>query len=118
MKVICISKTAKSHPKKVGKFMVEEGITYTVNGEFDSNEEHWYQLKEDFSGNGWNSIYFIPLSDFDEKLMACLRTKPMKKKVPTPTKNLPQIELLYTQVMHHPERSTLHTRYLIRMNHS
>lgn len=80
MRVICIDNTAKSHPDCVGNFMVKEGGVYNVSGEFDDNGEHFYQLYEDAAGNGWNSIYFIPLSDFDEGLKVLLNTKPKHKK--------------------------------------
>ena len=80
MRVICIDNTAKCHPDMVGNFMVKEGDTYKVNGEFDVDGEHFYQFCEDVCGNGWNSIYFIPLSEFDESLMMCLETKPNHKK--------------------------------------
>lgn len=67
MKVMCIDNTAPCHPDCIGYFMPIEGGIYTVNGGFESNGEYFYQLLEDSAGNGWNSIYFIPLSDIDEK---------------------------------------------------
>ncbi len=67
MQVICIDNTAKSHPDCVGNFMVKEGSVYNVNGGFEDNGEYFYQLVEDDGRNGWNSIYFIPLSEIEEK---------------------------------------------------
>jgi len=69
MKVICINKTAKSHPDCIGTFMVKEGCVYEVTGGFESEQEYFYFLKEDAGGNGWNSIYFIPLSNIEEKII-------------------------------------------------
>lgn len=69
MKVICINNTAKSHPDCIGNFMVKEGNVYTVNGGFEIADEYFYQLEEDNGGNGWNSIYFIPLSTTENKIL-------------------------------------------------
>ena len=72
MKVICIDNTAKVHPDCIGDFMPVEGNVYEVTGGFEIDKEYFYQLKEDAAGNGWNSIYFIPLSDIHEtKLELC-----------------------------------------------
>ncbi len=77
---MCIDNTAKIHPDCIGNFMPKEGNVYNVSGEFDEEGEHFYQLSEDVAGNGWNSIYFIPLSDFDSDLITLLNTKPKHKK--------------------------------------
>ena len=66
MKVICIDASGKIHPECIGQFMVREGGIYTVTGGWEDEGEYWYELKEDVSGNGWNSKYFIPLSTKDE----------------------------------------------------
>ena len=83
MRVMCIDNTAKTSPECIGNFMVKEGHIYNVCGEFDHNGEHFYQLQEDSGGNGWNSIYFIHLSDFDADLKHLLNTKPNHKKFKT-----------------------------------
>jgi len=67
MQVICIDNKAKVHPDCVGSFMPIEGESYTVTGGFERQDEYFYKLKEDEAGNGWNSIYFIPLSNVENK---------------------------------------------------
>lgn len=79
MKVLCIDNKAEINKDCIGSFIVKEGDIYNVSGEFDKNGEHWYQFKEDMAGNGWNDVYFIPLSDFNKNLMVCLNTKPKHK---------------------------------------
>lgn len=69
MRVICIDNTAKSHPDVIGYFMVKEGEVYSVTGGFEIDGEYFYILAEDIGGNGWNSIYFIPLSNADNKML-------------------------------------------------
>lgn len=69
MKVICIDNTAKTHPNCIGSFMVKEGGIYEVAGGFEQDTEYFYFLKEDIGGNGWNSVYFIPLSNIEEKII-------------------------------------------------
>lgn len=69
MQVICIDNTAKIHPACVGNFMPIEGRVYEVTGGFEIDNEYFYTLKEDAAGNGWNSIYFIPLSNIEEKTL-------------------------------------------------
>lgn len=66
MKVICIDASGKIHPECSNTFMVKEGGVYTVIGGFEEQEEYFYEFKEDGSGDGWNSKYFIPLSTKDE----------------------------------------------------
>jgi hypothetical protein len=83
-KIICIDNKATIHPDCVGDFMVKEGEIYNVNGGFASEDEWFYTLDEDKGGNGWNSIYFLPLSEIDEKqfdlsLKVLLKTKPIMK---------------------------------------
>jgi len=63
MKVICIDNTKPMHSESSGNFKLIEGHTYTDTEVANWYGYDWYLLKEDDGGNGWNPIYFIPLSE-------------------------------------------------------
>jgi len=63
MNVICIDNKAPGHPGREGLFRPMEGGIYTVTETVHWYGYDWYLLKEDDGGNGWNPIYFIPLSE-------------------------------------------------------
>jgi hypothetical protein len=75
MEVICIDNKAKKHPDCLGDWMVKEGESYTVLDGFEQDGEYFYILKEDAHGNGWNSIYFIPLSNITETVINYEKTR-------------------------------------------
>lgn len=67
MEVMCIDNTAKGHKDSIGDFLPKEGGIYTVLEIVNWYGYDWYLLAEDDGGNGWNPIFFIPLSNVTEK---------------------------------------------------
>lgn len=84
MKVVCVNKGILSPLSEI-KDHAKEGVHYTVRCEqvgfstYAQREVDAYGFEE-IEGLYEKSM-FIPLSDFDERLLILLRTKPMRKKV-------------------------------------
>lgn len=82
MKVICINYGYKVHPEI--REYIKEGATYTVKGQFAQYSEIAQRIVEVYEFEEVIGYFecgmFAPLSEFDEKLLHCLRTKPLRKK--------------------------------------
>lgn len=86
MKVLCIDIGIREPNKSHVKYKLKEGKVYTVLSEcemFSENHQknlHCYELKV---MGGWANAadLFIPISNFDQKLIVCLKKKPLRRKV-------------------------------------
>lgn len=80
MKVICIHHGHRVSPDN--EPYVKEGDIYTVVNQFiyySQIAQKKIEVYEFLELDGWfDCCMFIPLSDFDENLMALLRTKPKR----------------------------------------
>lgn len=81
MKVICINYGYKVHPEING--YIKEGAIYTVKAQFAQYSEIAQRIVEVYEFEEVDGYYecgmFAPLSNFDERLIHCLHTKPLSK---------------------------------------
>lgn len=83
MRVICVDKGHRAYPDD-GLEYVKEGNIYTVIKEDSDYSEISKRIVEVYELEELEGYYergmFIPLSDFDEKLLRLLKTKPLRHK--------------------------------------
>lgn len=98
MKVICINK-GTVNPLSEIKDYVSEGIVYTVRCEKSGYSTY---AKRDVDAYGFEEIdglyektMFMPLSDFDEKLIVLLRTKPIRNERKRKRKKFEPVQFTY-----------------------
>jgi len=81
MKVICVNYGYKVHPEN--KSYVKEGGIYTVKKEvkgYSDLAERYVDCYEFEELSGYfEKGMFMPLSNLDENLIHCLKTKPLRK---------------------------------------
>ena len=81
MKVICINYGYKVNPEI--KEYIKEGKTYTVKSHFAQYSEIAQRIVEVYEFEEISGYFecgmFAPLSNFDERLIHCLKTKPFRK---------------------------------------
>lgn len=79
MRVICINKGVVS-PLSIIKDHVVEGVAYTVRCEEAGYSTYAQRVVDTYGFEEVDGLYeksmFMPLSDFDEMLLICLRTTP------------------------------------------
>lgn len=82
MKVICVNYGNKS-PLAQGGDYIKEGNIYTVTCEVTGFSTYAQRIVEAYGFEEIGGLYekgmFMPLSDFDERLMHLLKTKPLRK---------------------------------------
>lgn len=83
MKVICVNYGYKVHPES--NEYVKEGSVYTVAKEVKGYSDLAQQEVDCYEFEELDGFFekgmFMPLSNFDERLIHLLRTKPLRKKV-------------------------------------
>lgn len=83
MKVICVNYGHKSPIAITGDY-IKEGSVYTVRCEEKGFSNYAQKMVEAYGFEEIDGLYekemFIPLSDFDERLIHCLNTKPLRIK--------------------------------------
>lgn len=82
MKVICVN---RGHVSPIAKIDdgVKEGKIYTVRCEQTGFSSYAQRVVEAYGFEEIDGLYekemFMPLSEFDERLIHCLKTKPFRK---------------------------------------